>query len=362
MRVPVSLSRVKPKQGDPLAPPLVVTSTYHLSGDPTGQPYTYGRNANPTWTALEAAHDAVCGAKTVAFASGLAASAAVLDFVLPRGALVAAPSDAYYALRSLIQARGYNARFVPSVAPLAFAEAAAGAAMVWVETPTNPGLDVVELRATADACKAAGALLVVDNTLATAAGQDPFAFGADIVVLSATKATSGHSDAVIGLVLARDQAIVEKLKAARTLGGAIPGSLEAWLCLRGLRTLELRMERSSASALAVAQSLTAHAVRYPGLPTHPHHAIAKRQMRHFGPVLTFDLATKDRADRFCAALEQIAEATSFGGTETTLERRARWGGDAVSPGLLRVSVGLEEPAQLIAEIHRAIAAAQADRR
>ena len=347
--------RMKPR-GTPLSPPFVPASTFASAGDPAAAPFTYGRSGNPTWAALEAEHGAVCGAPTLAFASGMAACAAVVDALVPPGGLVVAPSDAYYAFRALLAARHVKTRLVASTHPHAFVQAAAGAALVWIETPTNPGLDVVDIAATAEACKAAGALLVVDNTLVTAVGQDPFEFGADVAVLSATKATSGHHDAMIGLACARDAAIVEKLRTARTLGGGIPGVFEAWLCARGLKTLELRLARSSNTALVVASELADLEARYPGLPTHPHHAVAARQMTHFGPVLTFDLKTKERAERFCAHLEHIVEATSFGGTESTLERRARWGGDAVSPGLIRMSVGLEEPRALLAELRRALSA------
>jgi cystathionine gamma-lyase len=344
-------------QGAPLAPPLVPASTFSFSGDPAGAPFTYGRTGNPTWSALEAEHEAACGAPTVAFASGMAACAAVIDAVLPRGAPLVAPSDAYYTLRSLLAARGVEAWLLPSTDPLAFAKVAPGAALVWIETPTNPGLDVVDIRETAAACKAAGALLVVDNTLATAGGQDPIALGADLVVVSGTKATSGHSDAVVGLVAARDPELLAKLRTARTIGGAIPGVLEAWLCVRGMKTLDLRVARASASALTIANALNGLGVgvRYPGLASHPAHALAASQMKHFGCVLTFDLATKERAERFCGRLERIAIATSFGGIESTLERRARWGGDTVSPGLIRMSVGLEEPESLLEDLRRALA-------
>jgi len=342
--------------GDPLAPPLVPASTFFLPGDPAGAPFRYGREGNPTWSALEAAYEAAFGAPCVALASGMAASAAVLDGLLPRGGRVLAPADGYYTLRAFLAARGVEARFVASTDPLAFAGAAPGASMVWVETPTNPGLDIVDLRATAAACRASGALLVVDNTLATAAGQDPLALGADVVVVAGTKGTSGHSDAVIGLVTARDPALLAKVRAARTVGGAIPGVLEAWLCLRGLATLELRVTRASASALGVAERLVELGlpVRYPGLPAHPNHALAERQMTHFGPVLTFDLASQERAERLCARLQRIAVATSFGGVESTLERRARWGGDQVSPGLIRMSVGLEPPDVIVEDLIRAL--------
>jgi cystathionine gamma-lyase len=285
----------------------------------------------------------------------MAACAAIVHALLPAGGRMVAPADGYYTLRSFFAARRLEVALVASTDPLAFAKAAQGAALVWVETPTNPGLDVVDLAATADACRGAGALLVVDNTLATAAGQAPFALGADVVVVSATKATSGHHDAVLGIAAARDTATVDKLRAERTVAGAIPGVLEAWLCLRGLKTLDLRLARASTSALAIARALARDwAVRYPGLPEHPEHALAARQMRHFGPVLCFDLVTQERAERFCSRLRRIAIATSFGGVETTLERRARWRGDAVSPGLIRMSVGLEEPEGILEDVQRAL--------
>jgi cystathionine gamma-lyase len=347
---------MKRRQGEPLAPPLVPASTYALSGDPSHATFAYGRTGNPTWSALEAEYEAIGGAPCLAFASGMAAFAAVVDALVPRGASIVAPSDGYYALRSLLDARSVETRFVASTDPLAFAMAAPDAALVWVETPTNPGLEVVDVRETAEACRRAGALLVVDNTLGTAAAQDPFALGADVVVVSATKATSGHSDAVIGLAAAKDPVVLDKLRTARTIGGAIPGVLEAWLCLRGLKTLDLRVARSSETALTIARALGERVpVRYPGLLDHPQHALAARQMRHFGPVLTFDLGTRESAERFCARLTHIVEATSFGGVETTLERRARWGGDAVSPGLIRMSVGLEAPDTLLADLKDALA-------
>src|SRR5258708_2388869 len=190
------------RQGDALSPPLVPASTFRVAGDPTGVPFTYGRTANPTWSALESEYASLGGAPCVAFSSGMAACAAVVDALLPRGARMVAPSDAYYTMRSLLAARGVDALLVASSDPLSFAASAPGAALVWVETPTNPGLDVVDLLAAAQACKRAQALLVVDNTLATVAGQDPFAFGADVVVVSATKATAGHHDAVIGIAAA----------------------------------------------------------------------------------------------------------------------------------------------------------------
>src|SRR5262249_23205500 len=151
-----------------------------------------------------------------------------------------------------------------------------------------------------------------------------FAFGADVAVVSATKSTSGHSDILLGIASSKDPALVEKIRTARTIGGAVPGVFEAWACMRGLATLQLRLARTSESAAFLAKELAEYGARHCGLPSHPQHALAARQMKHFGPVLTFDLVTKERAEAFCSRLEHILEATSFGGIETTLERRARW--------------------------------------
>jgi cystathionine gamma-lyase len=346
---------VRRTRGTPLAPPLVQASTFFAPGDPKESDFVYTRYGNPTFSALEMEQQAMCGAPSLSYPSGMAASAAIMDALVPRDAVVVMASDCYYNVRTLARTRAFRCRWVESTKPHGFAEAAAGAAMVWIETPTNPGLRIVDIEETARACKAAGALLVVDNTLATAVGQEPLALGADIALISATKMTSGHHDATIGLVSARDAAIATRLREHRTMTGMIAGVLEAWLCLRGMKTLALRSSRCSETALFLAHELSAYDARYPGLPTHPSHELASRQMKHFGPVLTFDLVSQDRAVAFCSRLIGIAESTSFGGVDTTLERRARWGGDEVSPGLIRMSVGLEDPERLLDELRRALA-------
>jgi cystathionine gamma-lyase len=201
----------------------------------------------------------------------------------------------------------------------------------------------------------------LDNTLATPLGQQPLALGADFSVASDTKALCGHSDLLMGHVATADSEWAEKLRTWRKRTGAIPGPMETWLAHRSLGTLDVRLERMDASALTVARLLLeredVEAVRYPGLPSDPSHALAKRQMRRFGPVVTFDLGSEARAERFLAEADLIWEATSFGGLHTTGERRARWGGDDVPEGFIRLSVGCEAAADLVADIERALNAA-----
>jgi cystathionine gamma-lyase len=230
--------------------------------------------------------------------------------------------------------------------------------LVWVETPANPGMEIADVRAVVAAAKLSGTLVAVDNTTATPLGQRPLELGADFSVCSDSKAMNGHSDVLLGHVACRDEELLSKVDQARTLGGAVAGPMEAWLLLRSLPTLPLRLERMSASALAVAEFLAARtevsAVLYPGLPGHPGHAVAARQMRHFGPVLGFSLRDQAAAEAFLARAALVTDTTSFGGVTTTAERRARWGGDAVAAGFIRMSVGLEDAGDLIEDFGRAL--------
>jgi cystathionine gamma-synthase len=246
----------------------------------------------------------------------------------------------------------------------ALVEAVPGAALVWVETPTNPTLDVIDIAAVARAARAAGALLVVDSTFATPLGQKPLDLGADVVVHSATKYLSGHSDVLLGAVVARDADLVRRITEHRVLGGAIPGPMEAWLALRGMRTFPLRWERSCASAAALAERCAEHhavrRVRYLGLPGDPGHGLATRQMQSFGAVVSLDLRGGAAAAESVAASTSLwTHATSLGGVESTLERRRRWPEESadVPPGLLRLSVGIEDVADLWADLSAGLAAA-----
>jgi cystathionine gamma-lyase len=337
----------------------VLASAYHLAGPGDGTD-SYGRVDNPTWRHYEAAVGELEGGAAVAFASGLAALSAVLFTTLRPGATVVLPADGYYLARQFVHERladwGVRAREVPTARPLAPADAA-GAALVLLETPSNPRLDVCDLAAAAAVAHAAGAAVAVDNTTATALGQTPLALGADYSVCSDTKATTGHDDLVLGHVAVTDPDRAAALRGWRNQAGAVPGPLETWLAHRSLGTLDLRLARQSANALALAERLSGHpavrAVRYPGLPDHPGHALAARQMRRFGGLVTIELADAAAVAAFLAAATLVTDATSFGGLHTGADRRARWG-DSVPAGLLRLSAGCEDTADLLADIGEAL--------
>jgi cystathionine gamma-lyase len=298
----------------------------------------------------------------VLFASGMAAVAAVLLADPRPGGAVVVPSDAYPGVRSIaaehLVPRGVEVRAVPTDAD-AVRAALPGAALVWVETPSNPGLHVLDVAALAEAAHAEGAVLAVDNTLATPLAQRPLELGADLSVSSGSKHLSGHSDLVLGHVAAADPARAEALRTWRGLTGAVPGPMETWLAHRSLATLDVRLERQCATALALAGALEARddvsGVVYPGLASHPQHALAARVLHgRFGSVLGFDVGSEARAQAFLGACGLVAEATSFGGVHSSAERRARWGADDVAPGFVRFSAGLEDPADLLADVERAL--------
>ncbi len=243
----------------------------------------------------------------------------------------------------------------------AIEQAVSGAGIVWVETPSNPRLDVVDIAAVARAAHAAGALLVVDNTLATPLAQTPLTLGADLVVASGSKHLSGHSDLILGYAVARKGALTRALRDWRTATGSIPGPFEAWLAHRSIATLALRLARQCENASALAEMLCGRPeialVRYPGLEGDPSHAVARRQMRAFGSVLGFVLPDRERAERFLQLTELVVGATSFGGLHSSAERRARWGTDDVPEGWIRLSAGIEDTADLLADVERALDAA-----
>jgi cystathionine gamma-lyase len=348
--------------GEALHPGPVLSSTFHLGGpaDPTPTDF-YGRADNPTWRVLEAAIGELDGGECVLFASGMAAIAAVLRLAGRDGALVL-PSDGYYLARSLARDElgplGVEVREVPTAGEWP-AEVLDGAALVLLETPSNPGLDVADIAAAAAAAHAAGALLAVDNTTATPLGQQPLALGADLTVASDTKALAGHGDVVLGHVSVRDGALAARLREARARGGAVPGPMEAWLAHRGLGTLDLRLTRQAANAAAVAAAVAEHPlvsdVRWPGLPHDPAHAVAALQMRRWNGVLRFTLADEHAVGQFLAASRLVTSATSFGGLRSSADRRQRWGDD-VAPGLVRFSAGCEDEHDLVADVRAALAA------
>lgn len=338
--------------GDPIAPQPVVASAFHLGGTDY-----YGRAGNPAWRALEAGIGELDGGECVLFASGMAAIATALRVLTAPGDTVVVPSDGYYlARRYAHEAPGLIVRERPTAGTWRSADVA-GARLVLLETPSNPGLDVCDIAAIAELAHASGALLAVDNTTATPLGQQPLALGADVVIASDTKALAGHSDVVLGHVSTADDALAERLRDARTAGGAVPGPFEAWLAHRGLGTLDLRLARHAANAAAVHDALRTHpsvtGLRWPGAADDPANAIARKQMRRFNGVITFELASADAVAAMIERSKLIAPATSFGGLHTTADRRAQWG-DPVPAGLVRLSCGVEDPADLVADLLAAL--------
>jgi cystathionine gamma-synthase len=349
--------------GLPATPPLAPASIYVSQGTPhPGR--GYGRDGNPGWEALEQALGGLEDAEAVAFASGQAASMALM-LALARGReRIVLPEDGYYGGRVLAdRLRPYSTRPVPvDLRDLAAVERELTAApsLLWAETPTNPLLRVADLSRLGALAAAAGAPMIVDNTVATGLLQRPLDAGATASLYSLTKAISGHSDVILGAVVSRDAGLLAELRAWRSSGGGIPGPFEAWLALRGLKTLPLRIARQSASALAIAGHLAAHprvtAVDYPGIGIQTSE-LARRQMPDgFGPLLSFEVTpdSADAADRDVAASRLILPATSFGGVESTWERRARWPAETAPAGLIRLSVGVEPAADLITDIDQAL--------
>ncbi|MEU9178102.1 cystathionine gamma-lyase [Streptomyces sp. NPDC048550] len=359
----------EPVKNEPPLPGPVFAAHFHLPGDVEG-PYTYGRDTNPTWTLLERAIGELeapgqDGVDTVVFASGMAAVCAVLLSQARTGDTVVLPDDGYQALllvREQLEAYGIHVRTAPTGddAQLAVLD---GARLLWIETPSNPGLDVCDVRRLVEAAHAGGTLVAVDNTLATPLGQRPLELGADFSVASGTKGLTGHGDLLLGYVVCRDPGLAAAVRRWRKIVGAIPGPMEAWLAHRSLATIQLRAQRQWANALAVAEALADRTdvtgLRYPGLPADPSHKTAARQMRGFGSVVSFTLPDRAHAERFMAALHLVEDATSFGGVRSTAERRGRWGGDPVPEGFIRLSAGAEDTGDLVADVLRALDAAGA---
>lgn len=352
----------------PAMPGPVFAAHYHLPGDPAGAPYAYGRDTNPTWTGLEQAIGELElpgePVEVLTFASGMGAISAVLLSQARPGDVVVLPNDGYNLLiptRERLEGFGVEVRTAPTAGD-AQLDVLDGASLLWIETPSNPGLDVCDIRRLADAAHERGALVAVDNTLATPLGQRPLELGADFSVASGTKAFSGHGDVLLGYVACRDAGLAASVRQWRKTVGAVPGPMEAWLAHRSLATLDLRTRRQADNALAVAEALRDRAdvtgVRHPGLPGDPSHTQALRQMRRFGCVVSFTLEDRERAERFLRALRLVDDATSFGGVRSTAERRGRWGGDAVPEGFVRMSVGVEDAADLVADVRQALDASR----
>jgi len=328
----------------PLNPPLVFSSTYHAGG-----PVGYGRYGNESWSALEAAISELEGGQTLSFSSGMAAISAVFS-ILPIGAPVVASNQGYSGTMGLLNqhhATGrLEVRFVDITNTAEVVTAIKGAALLWLESPTNPCLDVADLPALIAAAKKQNIGVGVDNTFATPMVQTPLAMGADIVMHSVTKFLAGHSDVVLGSLSISDPALFKRLEESRRLNGSIPGPFEAWLALRGIRTFPVRFRAAEANAKTLVTRLQNHAkitkVRYPG----------------FGAVISFEIdGNAENAEKVCESSRLISHATSLGGVESLWERRRRWAAESpsVPEQLIRLSVGCEHVDDIWQDIEQALA-------
>lgn len=348
--------------GDPLNAPITPASNFRLGGE-----RVYSRDSGaPAWEALEDIIGGLEGGRAVAFSSGMAAAAAVFD-QLPAGARVALPDDCYHGVSELARRGQDQGRWkMTRIAvndTVRWIAAAREADLVWLESPSNPLLLVADLKAICSAPRKKGGLMVVDNTFATPINQRPLQRGADISMHSATKFIGGHSDLLGGiLVTARDD-LYEDIRASRTFNGATPGALEAFLAVRGARTLALRLERAQHTAGKLARWLNDHPkislVRYPGLPVYASHCLAKAQLDGYGAMISFELeGDSQAADQVCRQVRLISHATSLGSVESTMERRAAVPGqEHLPPTLLRLSVGIENFEDLCSDLQQAFTAA-----
>jgi len=361
--IAVTAGRPAKVPGAPLNPPVQFASTY-VGGPEVEATVGYGRDDNPTWVALEEAVGALEGGAAVTFASGMAAAQAVLEAVEPRGVVVL-PNTCYLGVAAAVGTRaaryGWTLRRVDVADTEAVLAAADGADLVWLESPTNPTIEVADLPRIGQ--ELAGRVrLVVDNTFATPLLQRPLEHGASMVVHSMTKMLSGHSDVLLGAVVVRsdDAKALAAVSEARHSFGAIPGPMEAYLSLRGLRTLPLRLGRAQHNAQVLAERLARHPavsrVRFPGLPDDPGHERASRTMTGFGSIVSIELADATTADALVDRCRLWAFATSLGGVESTLERRRRWPAElaSVPEGLVRLSVGIEHVDDLWDDLAQAL--------
>ena len=327
-----------------LNPPIVFSSTYHAGG-----PVGYGRYGNESWSALEAAISELEGGQTLSFSSGMAAISAVFS-ILPIGAPVVASNQGYSGTMSLLNqhhASGrLEVRFVDITKTEEVVTAIKGAALLWLESPTNPCLDVADLPALIAAAKKQTIGVGVDNTFATPMVQTPLSMGADIVMHSVTKFLAGHSDVVLGSLSISDSALFKRLEESRRLNGSVPGPFEAWLALRGIRTFPVRFRAAEANAKTLVTRLQNHAkvtrVRYPG----------------FGAVISFEIdGNAENAEKVCESSRLITHATSLGGVESLWERRRRWAAESpsVPEQLIRLSVGCEHVDDIWQDIEQALA-------
>lgn len=342
--VAVAAGRGRRVPGGPLNVPITAVSASHAPFDPE-----YARRGNPTWEAFEEAVGALEGGRAVAFSTGMAAAAAVLRKV-PVGGTVVAPADAYTGFRELVDdlssAGRLHWRSVAVSDASAVLDACDGADLLWIETLTNPLLEIADVGLLTEGAHARGLVVAVDSTFSTPLRLRPLEHGADVVVHSATKLIGGHSDLLLGVAVTRQDDRWHDLHRARALEGATPGTLEAWLALRGLRSLPLRLDRAEANAGELAARLVSHPaverVRYPGV----------------GTIISFEVAGgQQAADLACASVRLVVHATSFGGVETSMERRSRHPGEeSLPPGLIRLSAGCEHVEDLWQDLSRALEA------
>lgn len=350
-----------PVPGTPLRPSPVFAAPFHL-GDPEAD--SYARTGQPTLRAFEEAVGELDRGRCLAFSTGMAAVSAVLLACVRAGDRVVLPSDGYYATRLLasdeLDRFGVRPEYVstPEIGEVAARGDLDGARLVLLETPSNPRLDVCDIAAVASAARAAGAVVAVDNTTATPLGQCPLDLGAHLTVGSDTKALTGHSDLLLGHVSTRDDELYARLKSWRDHTGAVPGAFDAWLAHRSMSTLDLRLARQAQNAAAVAELLAGHpavrGVRWPWLAGDPSGALAARQMKRPNGVVSAEFASEDVVARLLAASRLWIAATSFGGVHSTADRRAQWGGDAVPAGFVRFSCGIEDTADLVADLRAAL--------
>jgi cystathionine gamma-synthase len=348
--------------GAPLNVPLVPASNF-ISG--TGRGYSRD-DGTPTWEALEEIVGGLEAGQSLAFASGMAAIAAVFD-QLVAGAVVVLPDDCYQGVVGLAMAGAERQRWTVQRVAVEDTEGwvrhCGSADLIWLESPSNPLLTVADLEAICSAPRKPGAIVAVDNTFATPLNQRPLDLGATVSLQSATKFIGGHSDLLSGIVTTRSEALFHALRRSRELTGATPGALESFLAIRGARTLALRLQRAQQTARTLAGRLEKHPsvtrVRYPGLLSHPTHEVAKRLLKGFGTMISFDvLGDAEAADEVCQHVRLIRHATSLGAVESTMERRAGIPGqEHLPPTLLRLSVGIEDAEDLWDDLDAAIRSA-----
>lgn len=364
--------------GAPLSTPITMSSTYVAGGDPA---LAYGRYANPVWTSFEEVLGDLEGGRAFAFASGMAAISATLEIASERALaaadaraatvsstatgqpVVVSPSQAYSGTLNLLAADRYVPVDIDDTAAViaALDGCTRPIACLWIESPTNPGLQVADVATLTAAAHERGVLVVVDNTFATPISSTPLVLGADVVVHSATKMLAGHSDVVIGAAVTRDDELARRLLERRTKHGGIASPFDTWLALRGMRTLALRVERASSNALELATRLSGHPaisrVLYPGLPTDPGYPLAQKTLRYPGSIVCVEFAGGiDAAEELCDSVRLWVPATSLGGVESTLERRRRWPSESrqVDVSLVRLSVGIEDVDDLWADLAQAL--------